>query len=651
MSFLQPWALLLAGLVAVPLLLHLLRRQVVQRVAFPALRYLRNAERRTARSLRLRDLLLLATRVGLVLLLAVAAARPLAGRGDADDHAPTDVVLLVDNSASMSRVREGRTLLDHQLDAVRATLARATPADRFWVFPSSSPALAAGVDATAALAALDSLAPTEAGADLVARIGEATAAVPAEEGRVREVQLYTDRQASGFGAGPLDLSAWGRLAVAAAAAETDTNAFVADLRLEPDGPVVPGDPPAVVVRLGVDPPDARSEADTLDVRLLVDGSTAAMARTAPGSEVLIPLPDLEPGPHALAVELPPSGLRPDDARRIGVVAAAPPSVRGSGGGDGFLAAALATLAAEGRIREDGGEVVHVIDGPEAAAPGDGAVVLVPPHDLTRLPAFQQRLDALGVPWRLGGRDGSGEVEVEGAAEVAGLAEVRVATAHGLDRLAAPATEDDSVLLRTSDGAPWLVRGRAGGRIYLLLASPLHPDATDLPVSAAMVPFVERLVLHWSRPSSTPLRAVDAGRAVPLPPRIEGLRDPDGEAVAAEGGAPWTPRRAGFWTLLLPADAESGGDEASSERHVGVNVPVEESALAPAPADEIRAAFAGTEVRLSSSPDAWEDAVYGSRRGADATPWLVAGILLLALLELVLAAPGRRRRAHGTPGAA
>ena len=66
--------------------------------------------------MRVRDQLLLATRVLLVILLAAAAARPLAGLGDVGDHEPTDVLLLVDNSASMGRVTGGRTLLDHQLE-------------------------------------------------------------------------------------------------------------------------------------------------------------------------------------------------------------------------------------------------------------------------------------------------------------------------------------------------------------------------------------------------------------------------------------------------------------------------------------------------------------------------------------------------------
>lgn len=631
MSFLQPWGLALAALAAVPILLHLLRRETVQRVAFPALRYLRRAERRTARSLRLRDLLLLASRIGLLVLLAVAAARPLAGRGGADDHAPTDAILLIDNSASTGRVSGGRTLLDRELDLARTSLDLASDADRFWVVPAGAPPLAAGVDAATARRMLDSLPPSDAAVDLLEAVGEATAAVPVAEGRVREVQLYTDLQATSLrGEGP-DLSEWGRVAVAAVTADAATNHFVAALRLQPEGAVVPGEPTSAVVGIGV--AGAGADGDSMEVRLLVDGSTVAMGRAAPGSEALIPLPELTPGGHVLRAEIAPSGLRSDDVRRLGIVVAEPPAVRLVGDDGGFLGSAVATLAADGRIGTEADELIHVIEGTDGELPSGGrALVLVPPTELTRLPAFQQRLDALRVPWQIRGRPGAGEMRLEATPDAPALASTRIERAYALERRAAPATADDAVLLRTTDGAPWLVRGRVGDRLYLLLATPLQPEATDLPVSAAMVPFVELLLLRWSRPAAAPLGSVDAGGVVRLPPRIEAIRDPDGTERPAEGGAPWTPLRAGGWTWVLP------GASGSVERHVGVNVPGDESDPRPAGEEELRRALAGADVTISEGAARWSDAVFGARRGAEATPWIVAAALVLLLLELLLAAP-------------
>ena len=64
MTFLYPLALAVGALVAIPITIHLLRRHTDRRVPFPALRYLQRAERKHARSLRVRDLLLLLVRVG-----------------------------------------------------------------------------------------------------------------------------------------------------------------------------------------------------------------------------------------------------------------------------------------------------------------------------------------------------------------------------------------------------------------------------------------------------------------------------------------------------------------------------------------------------------------------------------------------------------
>src|SRR6476661_10667795 len=97
MSFLAPFYLLLAGAAAVPLLLHLMRRNVGARVEFPAARYLQRAEREHSRSLRLRNLLLMLLRVLLLLLLALAAAQPFL-RGVGAGHGATATAIVLDNS-------------------------------------------------------------------------------------------------------------------------------------------------------------------------------------------------------------------------------------------------------------------------------------------------------------------------------------------------------------------------------------------------------------------------------------------------------------------------------------------------------------------------------------------------------------------------
>src|SRR5688572_12843009 len=77
MIFLHPLALLGLAAVAIPALLHLLERRDPPELDFPPLRYLTDAERRSSRRLKLRNLLLLVLRTALILVIVLAAARPL----------------------------------------------------------------------------------------------------------------------------------------------------------------------------------------------------------------------------------------------------------------------------------------------------------------------------------------------------------------------------------------------------------------------------------------------------------------------------------------------------------------------------------------------------------------------------------------------
>src|SRR5207249_1570973 len=110
-TFLHPLALVGLVAAAIPALLHLLERRVPPEAEFPPLRYLSEAERQSARRLKLRHLLLLILRTLLIVLIVLAAARPLvpARTGGATVHAPTALALILDNSASSGVVVDGRS--------------------------------------------------------------------------------------------------------------------------------------------------------------------------------------------------------------------------------------------------------------------------------------------------------------------------------------------------------------------------------------------------------------------------------------------------------------------------------------------------------------------------------------------------------------
>lgn len=99
MNFLYPVYLLGALAIAVPIVLHLLRRDVAPEVPFTAVRLLRKSPVDRSRRRRLRDLLLLAARVAALVLLAAAFARPYSPRAEA---AATGLrIVAVDRSLSM----------------------------------------------------------------------------------------------------------------------------------------------------------------------------------------------------------------------------------------------------------------------------------------------------------------------------------------------------------------------------------------------------------------------------------------------------------------------------------------------------------------------------------------------------------------------
>lgn len=105
MNFLQP--LFLAGILAaaLPLIIHLINRRKAVRRSFPALKLLRESNERIARSVKVRQWLLLAMRALAIAFLAIALAKPylLSTRGiTAEERLPTAVVFVVENGFAMA---------------------------------------------------------------------------------------------------------------------------------------------------------------------------------------------------------------------------------------------------------------------------------------------------------------------------------------------------------------------------------------------------------------------------------------------------------------------------------------------------------------------------------------------------------------------
>src|SRR6516164_4382146 len=109
LSLIHPAFLAATAAVAVPIVIHLLLRPRARRVDIGSVRFLRVALRDSTRRRKVRRWLLLALRVAAVLLLALLFARPFL-RGGAADGRDRAVILLIDESASMSTMQSGATL-------------------------------------------------------------------------------------------------------------------------------------------------------------------------------------------------------------------------------------------------------------------------------------------------------------------------------------------------------------------------------------------------------------------------------------------------------------------------------------------------------------------------------------------------------------
>src|SRR5687767_14954401 len=110
LSFLTPWLLAGSALIGVPILIHLIMRRKPKHLLFPAFRFLQQRHRTNVQKLRLRHLILLAMRVLLILLICSALARPEISGGVSHlaVDAPVGVVLIMDTSASMDYLHEGK---------------------------------------------------------------------------------------------------------------------------------------------------------------------------------------------------------------------------------------------------------------------------------------------------------------------------------------------------------------------------------------------------------------------------------------------------------------------------------------------------------------------------------------------------------------
>ena len=548
MSFLTPLYLAGAALIAIPIVLHLLRRDVAPPVPFTAVHQLQKTSVDRSRRHRRRDLLLLAARVCALLLLAASFARPYKAGAPATTRT---TVIALDRSFSMAapgRADRARTLAREAVDEARG--------DRVAViaFDERADVVAASGLAGDARAAIAAIQPGYGATRYAAAFDKATELL-ADSDHARVV-IVSDLQRSGFDASTVVLpegidlvvrdagSATSNLSVTAVAFDSTrhaitatvrndgTEARTADLTATVGERVLPARQVSVVAGGAADVSfDASGEPRTMQVSVAdsagyaADNTRFAIVERRGLPRVLI----VTGGPgstagfylsHALQAD---AGEGPDfDIRALG--------------GSAFAAmtaeqlrdvSSIVLLSTHGLDRRVGDTLRSFL------ATGGGVFVAASPDvDPSVLSTMLQWQPALVA------RD-SRRVRVLAATDLrhpifrpfdavaANFGQVAFERAWQID-----GGNDWRVAARFTDGIPALLERRAGGvdgaaagRV-LLFASDLDRRWNDFPLHPTFVPFVQEVARYLgSRPPSiVSFLVADVPRGVPAAPGFSTIAD-------------------------------------------------------------------------------------------------------------------------------
>jgi hypothetical protein len=611
-SLLAPLYLLLGAAAIVPLLIHLLRRRIGARVDFPAARYLARAEQEHSRSLRLRNLLLMLLRVAIVLFVATAAARPvmrLAGSG----HGPTALAIVLDNSLSTTLVVDGHPLLEQFRGAAREILASANATDRLWLVTADG-RVRGGGKATLR-EELDRVEALGGAGSLPLALAHAGAAVRAAGLDSRQIILLTDGQRSAWtqttDVGDVQVVLW----LPGGVPPINRAVVSADARPErwtPRG--------ALVARL--------MSKDSTTYRITLGDRSLGRGTAAPNEEVVLRAAPPERGWVSGTIELEPDELPGDNVRHFAVWIGAPPGISLSPGAGPFVRSAIDVLKGSGRVA-DGRDIAIVAADELSSLPA----LIVAPSDPVRIGAANRALERAGIPWRFG-------VARRGEASVTGPR----ASTNPSDSLSSGAFVDVSATTRyelaAQSGAeadtiarigrePWIV---AGPR-YVIVASPLDPTATTLPIRAAFVPWLATVLTERLVGEPGGIVAANPGQMLARPRWADAIEEESG-ARTALGDDLQAPARSGTYFFVR------GG------RRVGalvVNPESSESVLDRLATREITARVKARQ--LLTANDRVQLAGLSFRSAARRSvgePILVAALALLALEALLVRS--RRRGA-------
>ena len=691
MGFLNPLFLIaLAGL-AIPVLVHLTRRERGRPLDFPSLMFLKRIPFRETSRHRVRHRMLLAIRLAALALLVAAFARPFARRGalaTAGGPGAEEVVVLLDRSYSMQ-------FGDHWERAVaraKAVTAALGQRDRVSLatFSETPHLLHRSTDDRAHIAAtLDALRPGSLATRIAPALKLARSILAASELPRRRVVVISDFQRAGWRPDPdATLPAGTTVEPVAIGEGGGANLALSDLELRRESA---GERERVTVSARL--VNTGTAAATTGVSLAVDGTGVGTAWVTAPAEGAVPVafdPFTLTHPftrgEVRVAEPPGSGLREDNALHFVVSPGGDLSVLivdplgegdsnlhlrralGIATGAGF---AIRTLRRTPGTRRLAATNVVVLNG--TGFPGgdagdrlrafveDGGGLLLAPGGRGVVPSVHADLLPAGVGPVSGGRRERrlGFVDHDHPVFEAFLGprsgDFAGAAVHRVRRLD---VADGRVIARFDDGWPALVEGRRGGGRVLVWATGLDRDWSDLPLHPVYLPFVHRMarflggrreVPSWHPAGATvdlsALAETGVGRTVP-PGAV--AMEPGGGSVPVNPGTPLLRLGGtGIWEIRPP------GERPEHPMAVAANADLAESDMSRMDIEEFLGAVggepatgeAGTGPPLADDATARPQAAEIERRQSLWRHLLVATFLLM-VCETVLANRLSRRRIRG-----
>ncbi len=665
-GFIAPAFLAGALAVGLPLYLHLLRRHRSEALPFSSLMFFEPREESAVRRRRLRYWLLLALRLAVVLLAALAFAQPYVMRLAAGAAPARLEVLAIDDSFSM---RAGTRLADAKRAAL-ALLAHKPAGESAQVLALSSEVSAvtqATRDPSALRAAVQSIGPTDSRSSFAA-LAAAARSLAENASAPIELHLFSDLQRTSMppSFAEMALPAGVTLVLHAVGRPAEPNWAVESVSA-PGEVWNPRDARIQAVIAGYGTPAAWKT-----VSLVVNGRTVATRRIdVPSSgRAAVEFDSLEL-PHGFsrcAVRIDSADALPDDDEyRFAVERSDPrPGLLIHEAADGrsplYFATALAsaapsafvldTLTVQQAAQVDPSSYSFVVLSDVGSVPGGlagrlreyvgrGGSVLA---TLGTAAAQQGQVPVFGGALRtshLYAREPEGFVSV-GAADTAYPAvgqpseweSVKFFYAAGLEGTDADGTHA-RVALRLADGTPLLIERSLGEGRVVLLASGFDNLTNDLPLHPVFVAFVDRTIRYLTGTEGrSSARVVDdfvalrAGEDRGLGVEVV---DPEGRrplSLQASASAQWLQlAHAGYYELRFANGRED---------LIAVNPDRHESDLAPM-APDVLALWRGTPGAVSSSAAAPRATAPGAAAGPEDTPaahslwWYVMLLLLLAAL--------------------